>query len=363
MTQDAADWPARADTAQRALSDDFGTRFARLRYRNGSRPLSVRPFAFNYWWFAHLIEARVDAFERSGDEYWLADAERVLARLRRRNGGRLENDYFDDMGWLTIALLRLHEASGRGPRLDDAIELWGDIRRSGWNDLEGPSMAWRRSQLDYKNAPSTGAFAIASALLARLTDSAEYDEAARESLAWLEARLVRPDGLVADGVNRLGDGRVDDEWLFSYNQGLYIGALVASHARSGETAPLSRALRTASATLARLAPDGVIAGENADLHARGGGDIGLFKGVFVRYLGQLIERSDAAGITSGGDAAAPVEAARRFIRRGADLVWAERARTGSLRVGDDWSRPAPPVTALSTQLSAVILLETRARLT
>jgi len=362
VTQDEADWPSLADAAHHALDRDFGTRFARLRYRNGSRPLSVRPFAFNYWWFAHLIEVRVDAFERSGDERRLAGAEQVLARLRRRNGGRLENDYFDDMGWLTIALLRLHEASGRQRRLDDAIELWGDIRRSGWNDHEGASMAWRRSQLDYKNAPSTGTFAIASAQLARLTGAAEYDVAARESLAWLQTRLVRPDGLVADGVNRLGDGVVDDEWLFSYNQGLYLGALVARHDASGDVAPLARALRTAGATLATLAPGGVIAGENADLHARGGGDIGLFKGVFVRYLGQLVERSDAAESPFGADESAALEAARRFIHLSADLVRAESERSGSLRVGDDWSRPAPAVTALSTQLSAVILLETRARL-
>ena len=362
MTQDAVDWAVLADAAQRELSDDFGTPFTRLGYRNGSRRLSVRPFAFNYWWFAHLIEVRVDAFERSADEFWLVDAEQVLARLRRRNGGRLENDYFDDMGWLTIALLRLHEASGRVQRLDDAVELWSDIRRSGWNDHEGPSMAWRRSQLDYKNAPSTGSFAIASAMLARVTGSAEYDLAARESLAWLESRLVRPDGLLADGVNRLGDHRVDDEWLFSYNQGLYLGALVASYDASGDTAPLSRALRTASATLARLAPQGVITSENADLHARGGGDIGLFKGVLVRYLGQLIRRSDAAGLTSRAHEAVAVETSRRFIHTGADLVRAGFARTGSLRVGDDWSRPAPPVTALSTQLSALILLETQARL-
>ncbi len=322
--------------------------------------LSVRPFAFNYWWFAHLIEVRVDAFERSGDETWIADADHLLARLRRRNGGRLENDYFDDMGWLTIALLRLYEATGRASRLDDAVELWGDIRRSGWNDLEGPSLAWRRSQLDYKNAPSTGTFAIASAMLSRVTGSAQYGAAARDSLAWLESRLLRPDGLVADGVNRLGDHRVDDDWLFSYNQGLFIGALASAYDTSGDRGLLERALRTAGATLHRLAPTGVITGENADLHASGGGDIGLFKGIFVRYLGQLVERLDTAGPSTAEVAA--LEAARRFIRTGADLVWSEFTRSGSLRVGDDWSRPAPAVTALSTQLSAVILLETRARL-
>ncbi|MDO9396916.1 MAG: hypothetical protein Q7T71_10255, partial [Herbiconiux sp.] len=69
-------WDARAEAAQRGLARSFGSPFARMGFRNGSRPLTVRPFTFNYWWFAHLIELRVDAFERSGDARWLDEAER-----------------------------------------------------------------------------------------------------------------------------------------------------------------------------------------------------------------------------------------------------------------------------------------------
>jgi predicted alpha-1,6-mannanase (GH76 family) len=98
----------------------------------------------------------------------------------------------------------------------------------------------------------------------------------------------------------------------------------------------------------------VITTENSRFDQRGGGDIGLFKGVFVRYLGELIPLLPAAS------------ASRRvlvdFVRTSTDALWSGIRLSSGLRAGDDWSRPAPPVTFLSTQLSAAMALETRARL-
>ncbi|SDZ12394.1 glycoside hydrolase family 76 protein [Herbiconiux ginsengi] len=387
-------WSDRAESAQNALTAAFGTRLRRGGLRNTAPWRLRQAVAFNYWWLAHAIEVRIDAFERSGDPDRLQSAGRLLELLRRRNRGTLVNDYFDDMGWLAIALTRLHAATGERRFLGEAVGLWNHIRSAGWNSQCGASVAWRAQQLDYKNAPTNGVFALLSARLFAVTGESAHAHAARDALDWIETTLVDPStGIVADGVNRLGDGGVDADWVFSYNQGLYAGALgeVAGwRAGAGEGAggaertggasgtggagdtgaggsagteglrgapasgdALARAERTAVAAV-RLAPRGVITTENSRLDQRGGGDIGLFKGVFVRYLGELIPRL-------------PQESAGRrllvdFVRTSTDVLWSGIHRSPELRAGDDWSRPAPPVTFLSTQLSAVMALETRARL-
>jgi predicted alpha-1,6-mannanase (GH76 family) len=436
MVQEAGGWDERASQAQRALTARFGPRGCRRDWRNTSPFRFRQAFVLNYWWLAHLIEVRVDAFERTGDEEWLTDARAAYARLLERNHG-LFNDYFDDMGWLGIALLRLHRATGERRFLDDAVALWEHIRSGGWNERHGASVAWRLQQLDYKNAPTNGAFALLSARLFAATSEARYARAAQEALGWIESALVDPaTGTVADGVNRLGDGRLDADWVFSYNQGLYVGALVevagwpaaaAAAAGAGKgAAPAAgagtagayagaagagasgadagaggaaagasagganagaagaagadagradagtggaaasagagaggadagvRAARTAVAAIGALAPHGVITGENARFDRRGGGDVGLFKGVFVRYLGELIERLPADSPERPALVA--------FLRTSTDALWSSIRRSPGLRPGDDWGRPAPPATFLSTQLSAVMALETRARL-
>ncbi|WP_382306282.1 glycoside hydrolase family 76 protein [Herbiconiux sp. UC225_62] len=400
-------WGTRAERAQDALTAEFGTRLRRGGLRNTAPWRLRQAFAFNYWWLAHAIEVRVDAFERSGHADALGSARRILELVRRRNGGTLVNDYFDDMGWMAIALLRLHAASGERRFLDDAIGLWEHIGRAGRTAGHGAAVAWRAQQLDYENAPTNGAFALLSARLFAVTGDAAHARAAQEAVDWIETTLIDPaTGILADGVNRLGDGRIDTAWVFSYNQGLYVGALVemagwtgwtdrergagraagagteagraagagagagrAAGAEAGAGAAdrtegvggalagdqaLARAERTAVAAVQLLAPNGVITGENSRLDQRGGGDIGLFKGIFVRYVGELIARL-------------PRESEGRpvlveFVRASTDALWSGIRRSPDVRAGDDWSRPAPPVTFLSTQLSAVMALETRARL-
>ncbi|MFB2598337.1 glycoside hydrolase family 76 protein [Herbiconiux sp. P17] len=377
---DAGDgaWSERAERAQDALTAAFATRLRRGGLRNTAPWRLRQAFAFNYWWLAHAIEVRVDAFDRSGDASRLSSARRLLQLLRRRNRGTLINDYFDDMGWLAIALLRVHAATGERPFLGDAVGLWEHIRHAGWNARHGASVAWRQQQPGYKNAPTNGAFALLSARLLAATGEPRYARAVLEALDWIETSLVDPStGIVADGVNRQGDGALDTDWVFSYNQGLYVSALVeVAGRRDGVDAPvgglagiageiadsladrpadaLARAERTAVAAVGRLAPTGVITTENSRFDQRGGGDIGLFKGVFVRSLGDLIPRL-------------PAESASRrlladFVRTSTDALWSSIRRSPELRAGDDWSRPAPPVTFLSTQLSAVMALEARAGL-
>ncbi|MGD8195979.1 glycoside hydrolase family 76 protein [Herbiconiux sp. P18] len=355
-----------ADAAQHCLDSRFAVPvFAHVpvlsgAYRNTS-PLHLRQaLPLNHWWLSHAIDTRLDAFHRTGDERRLHQAEATLRYLRVRNRG-LFNDYFDDLGWLALALIGLHEATGSARRLDDAVSVWRRIRSRGWNRLEGPSVSWRVPQPGYKNAPSNGTFALASARLHRLTGDERYRVAADETVQWLLDRLVTPEGVVLDGVNRTGDHRVDDGWVFSYNQGVVAAAVLERRWIPDATATAGRIARAA---LPRLAPAGVVLGEEARSDHAGGGDAGLFKGIHARYLA-LVAEALPAGDRDRDALVAYLDTATDALRGSFSAPAGEHA-AGPVadvgRAGDDWSRPAPPTTFLSTQLAATMALEARWRL-
>ncbi|GLK18886.1 glycoside hydrolase family 76 protein [Herbiconiux flava] len=348
----AASVQAAADGAQRTLDRTFSIRAipgAALNVAPPSLGRLPQLLPLNHWWLSHLVDARLDAFHRTGDERRLRQAESVLRLLRIRNRG-LANDYFDDMGWLTLALIGLFDATADPRHLRDAETLWQRIRTRGWNDHEGPSVAWREQQPDYKNAPSNGTFALASARLHARTGDPRYRVAADETVAWLQQRLVAEDGTVLDGVNRQGDHRVDTDWVFSYDQGVVAAAVLE---RAWVPDAPAAAARIARAALPRLAPHGLVEGETARADHPGGGDAGLFKGIHVRYLAEV-----AAALPTGADR----ETLTHFIAGSTDALIRTRSAEETGRVGDDWSRPAPPVTFLSTQLAATLALEARWRL-
>ena len=345
-----AEWCARADALQDSLEASFGAGWPQ--HLHNAVPLREGDDeVFNYWWLAHVVDVRLDAWERSGRERYLEQAVETYRNVLERNGS-LYNDYFDDMLWLALAALRLADATGEQRYADDARRLWAHVVEHGWNEHLGASMAWRKQQLQYKNTPANGPFAILSARLAERGDDPAHLRYAGQALDWLEATLVGEDGFVQDGVNRLGDGAVDLQWRFTYNQGLYIGACLAWARASGASERAAQriqsATRTARTAITSLGSGGVF-GEGGT-EGETGGDVGLFKGVLYRYATLLVETT--------GDAAV-----RDFLLSSTEVLWQRGLQAPALLAGDDWTRPWPGRSSCSTQLSAVMATESAARLT
>lgn len=348
-------WSARADLMQNSLDHYYGTSWPQL--FDNSHPLAEGGNAtFNYWWLAHAIDARLDAWARDPEAPadWLGQAATIYRNILERNSGSLFNDYFDDMLWYALAIVRLYEASGEKRYLDDAIAIWRHVKQFGWNDRMGASIAWRVQQPYYKNTPANGPFVILGCRLSRLDDRPEapdYLRFARISFDWITDNLVDPKtGFVEDGINREEDGRVDTQWRFTYNQGLYMGAAVelARSGASDSAALIESAVRTARTAIAELATAGVFVDEGD------GGDEGLFKGVYYRYLGLLLEQLD------------PESRERRelegFVETSTDALWSH-ARDGEfVLAGNDWTTHASGPVAYSTELSAIMATELRARI-
>jgi predicted alpha-1,6-mannanase (GH76 family) len=351
MAAGHVDWRARAGIAERAVVRRYvrriggvlpGTRIGRVR-RPRRLPAPLTPW--HYWWQAHLLDCLIDAQLRAPSRS-RAKAIAALARsVRLRNGGSWLNRYYDDIAWLGLALQRGGTLVGRsGP---SALPRLINRLHDGWTEGGGGGIWWRRDD-DFKAAPANGPAAI---LLARDGQSAF----AAAITDWMAETLVDPHtGLVRDGVRVAPDGtiRAVEPNIYTYNQGVYLGACVELAARDGHQRWTDRALAVVDAVRQRLAgPGGVLPGS-------GGGDGGLFAGITARYLADAALRVPELG-----------DAARELVCANAEAVWKGRAEIGDGPVfSAEWRDPAPepraglPEADLSVQLSGWMLLEAAARL-
>jgi len=341
-------WAERADQAQAVLRERYGNRWPWQGWPGAYRPASpagpagaARRYRLNYWWQAHALDALVDAELRSPTPDGARRVHRLVRGIRRANRYRWPNEFYDDMGWMGLALLRADpvlRAAGLPGAHDAARELHRVIQAA-WNGTHGGGIPWSTRQRDYKNVPANGPAALLAVRLHRLGDPDGLDQALRIA-AWTEATLVDPaTGTVWDGVGRLGDDRVDREWRFTYTYGLVIAVHAELHAATGDPVHAARAARTVDAALRDLAPDGLLQDE-------GPGDGALFRGVLARHLAAAA-RSGVAGARSA-DAVA-------LLQRCGEAAWAARDDAG--RFGPSWrGRPAGPVD-LSAHLAGVLLLE------
>jgi predicted alpha-1,6-mannanase (GH76 family) len=345
------DWRERAGIAERAVVRRHvrrvggvlpGTRIGRVRWpRRGPAPL----VPWHYWWQAHLLDCLIDAQLRAPDRARARTIAAFARSVRLRNGWSWLNRYYDDIAWLGLALQRGGTLVGRsGP---SALPRITSRLHDGWTEGGGGGIWWRRDD-DLKAAPANGPAAI---LLAR-DGQAAFAAAITD---WIAETLVDPDsGLVRDGVRIAPDGtvRTVEPYIYTYNQGVYLGACVELAARDGHQRWTDRALAVVDAVRQRLAgPDGVLPGS-------GGGDGGLFAGITARYLADAALRVPELA-----------DATRELVFANADAIWKGRAEIGGGPVfSAEWRDPAPepragtPEADLSVQLSGWMLLEAAARL-
>jgi predicted alpha-1,6-mannanase (GH76 family) len=345
------DWSERADIAEQAVVRRHlrrvarvvpGTRIGRVRWPR-ALPAPLSPW--HYWWQAHLLDCLLDAQLRSPAQRRAHAITALVRGVHLRNAGSWLNRYYDDIAWLGLAVQRAGALAGRsGPPALTAIV---NRLHEGWTEGAGGGIWWRRDD-DFKNAPANGPAAI---LLAR-DDQVSFAAAIAD---WMAETLVDPDsGLVRDGVRLASDGsiRAIEPYIYTYCQGVHLGACVELAERDGHHRFTDRAIAIVDAMTQRLAdPRGVLPGS-------GGGDGGLFAGITARYLADVALRMP--------ELAGP---AARIVQAGALAVWNGRAETrGGPVFSAEWGRPAfeprrgVPEADLSVQLSGWMVLEAAARL-
>ncbi len=276
---------------------------------------------WHYWWQAQLLDCLVDAFDREPTAQRRGRVAQLARGIRLRNLGRWTNNYYDDMAWLGLALERAATTAGvRHP--DAARMLVGELERA-WSAEAGGGIPWRKGDA-FRNVPANGPAAI---LLARTGNL----DRARATADWINANLTSPaTGLVWDGLR---PGAAAEQTVYSYSQGVVLGAETELTLRTGELAHRQRVHRLVGAVAGHLSTDGVPQGaEGAE-----GGDGGLFAGILARYLALVAARLPGE---SAADEQAREEASS-LVLASAHAAWAHRIEVdGRPLFGPDWNRPA-----------------------
>ena len=335
------DYNAISDRLQKSLYDCFWDQ-PNVRYM-AYFPKSETD-RYMYWWLAHALDVLVDGYERTGDKSYLEQADILIKGIIAGNGGTLLNNWYDDMEWLALSMLRLWDIT-KDESLKKRIDfLWTDIKTA-WNDNCGGGMAWRKNQLDYKNTPANAPAAILALRLYQHFENPDDLEWGKRIFHWNRDNLMDHETFyVYDGMNREGDMKIDLDWDFSYCQGTMIGAAVELYRIEGNAADLALAENIAKATMTRVAAPnrGIMPYEGKD-------DCGLFRGIFFRYLSELSETSEDDQFAT-------------FIKQNANAI-AEQGISALGLVGGKWfiAPKSGETVDLAQHLSGIMVLEMAAK--
>ncbi|MCS3736736.1 glycoside hydrolase family 76 protein [Mucilaginibacter dorajii] len=303
---------------------------------------------YNYWPQAHTLDIFTDAFLRTKNEVYKQRMKSLLNGTRITNGNKYPNEFYDDMEWLALASLRGYQATNDNDYLDAANTLWTDIK-TGLNNNQGGGIAWRKSQLDYKNTPANAPAIIFACRLYALKKNDADLSLAKSLYTWLRATLVDPSsGIIWDGINGNHDGQISKN-KFTYNQGVYMGAALELYKVTNNADYLADAVRNATATIndTDISPGGLLKSE-------GQGDGGLFKGILVRYLTLLVQEP----AVNDNDRNAYI----KFLKYNAQTLYTQGISRPALFVSPDWKSLPSGTTDLTTQLSGVMMIEAAATL-
>ena len=260
------------------------------------------------------------------------------------------NRYIDDMEWNGIAMLRAYEATGDEKFLQAVNILWEDIKLY-WNENAGGGLMWEKRDAFGKNACSNAPAAILAARLFKVTKNRDDLNWAKKIYEWQRNTLFDHEtGAVWDNIREKdGELAINKRWIFTYNQGTFIGAAVELFELTNDSTYLHDAILATNYTLDKL----TVAGDGL-LKDEGQHDGGLFKGIFIRYFTQLIkhhalERELKVRYTD-------------FLFHNAETLWEQGTDRDAIIFGSYWNKKPGDTTDLTVVTSGAMLMEAAADL-
>ena len=275
------------------------------------------------WSYAHYWDALVDAAERRGDNAYSGT---ILMFYQLQNQRGWTDDYYDDENWITLALLHSYSLTNDPMYLNQAKFVFADIMM-GWDTTccgAHPGGIWWHKPNDSKvTAINAGAVISASELYEYTQDTTYLDFAKKTYAYWSTYMVDQTTGHVYDGISTAGV--INTTWTFTYNEGLFIGAILALHSVTQDDTMLPLAHKVAGFMLAsemETVSFGTILSDG-----KCSGDGQMFKGVGARYLEQLY----ALDMTH-------IEY-RDFLSRSGTAAWTLARDPASGDISCDWMGP------------------------
>jgi hypothetical protein len=227
--------------------------------------------------------------------------------------------YYDDNDWVGIELVRMYRLTHEAAALGSAEAIMA-FEMAGWQPSPelgcsgGIPFSNLASNTD-RNTITTAPAAELALQLYKLTGNAQYLQFAVQAYEWVRTCLLLPSNMYGDHLNRRG---IVEPHLYSYTQGVMIGAGTLLYQATGNSAYLYQARQTAAAALAYFIPE------------RLGAENPFFPSIYFRNLLYLDSVThDPPGVKI---AQAYVDYAWTHLRLSNDLFVAGSPPTGQLLV-------------------------------
>ena len=331
-----------ANEAQDALWHEFWSEERDYLHRN--YPKQEDDTGHDYWWFAHAIDVMVDGYERTEDSEYLDRANKIAEGVYTRTNNSFINDFFDDMDWMALALLRIYDNTNDENYLQHSKDLFDEIK-SAWSGVAGGGLGWSRGSRHFKNTPTNAPAVILAVRLYERTGDVFYQEWAHKIFNWLHETLRDSEtGYINDGINDRKDNTLTTN-AYTYNHGIYIGAALEMYRMTADSTYLDHAQLTYENAKSYYSNvRGIIFEE-------GEGDGGLFKGILMRYVTLL-----------GFTVPELRDDVTDWVLTNATAAM-ERSTNDAGVIADRWNGPYKNEQHLSSHLSGVKVLEAAWRLT
>lgn len=306
------------------------------------------------WWnSAVALTTVIDYMRQTGDTgyEWIVDhtfqVDKAAFPAGARSSDPIQGDFIsqatDDTEWWALAWIDAYDLTGDSTYLDEAVTI-ADHVYTMWDPSTCGGGVWWNAAKTYKNAVTSGLYVVMTAELhERISGDTTWGGRATTAWNWFRGSgMINSSGLVNDGLT--SECANNGQTVYTYNQGLAIGAGVEIWRATGDSSALTEARHLAdSAVSSPTLVSGGILTESCDGLSTDCDDNGKqFKGVFMRYL------QDLDGATGG--------AYQGFADTQADSIW-NSDRDPLDRLGVRWSgqgTSAHPDTAdWRTQASAL----------
>ncbi|PLN85677.1 Six-hairpin glycosidase [Aspergillus taichungensis] len=243
------------------------------------------------------------------------------------------NAMYDDEGWWALAWIRAFDVTQDRRYLNTAVDIFTDMT-TGWGATCG-GLWWNKEHTENGAIENELFISVAAHLARRIPEQADFRDWALKAWRWFsKSGLINDQHTINNGLD-LSTCKNDHDTVWSYNQGVILGALVELSQLQSDTSYLSTARDIALGGIDALSNSDGVLQESCEPDC--GADGSQFKGIFMRNLIRLHQAAPDCKIES-------------FIRRNTDSIW-DRDRDDDNHLGIRWSGPYAVADA-STQSSA-----------
>ena len=294
---------------------------------------------YNAWWpsswwnSAVALTSVIDYTRQSGDTgyEWIVNrtfqVNRVAFPAGARSSDPVDGDFIsrstDDSEWWALAWIDAYDLTHDATYLNEAVTIVNYVNTLWDTGTCGGGVWWDRERT-YKNAVTNALYVLLTAALHnRIPGDTGWLNRANTAWNWFSSSgMINSAGLVNDGLNASCANNGGTVW--SYNQGLSIGAGVELWRATGDGSVLATARHLADSAIgsSALVTNGLLTESCDSLSSQCDDNAKQFKGIFIRYLGDL------NGVVGG--------AYNTFITAQADSLW-NYDRDTLNRFGERWS--------------------------